>query len=318
MKRTHMLLCQRLLLLLILFLVTCGVLQPVEAETGNQEENNSLRIVWASISPPEPFCVGQKIDLSYRFLYVGPPPLVPARKSPRVAVVNISAQGNRGTVFPPQFKHANVISGKSSETSKFTYTAKQAGDENIQVEVSMGGYRNQINLQFKVTEKDDEKCKEKVSMQFYQNTTMSYQIVSIMTTYGGSGQLSINEDGQISGSGIQTLWSDIPPYSSGGGSCKHNPPWEGSSGITFSGQVGENGDTSVTMEMEALSVYTTSLTCTDGEYTASIPFPGYTYSPCQVQLAGFNFEAATLDVPFNCPGQAPFTVPITIIPRRES
>jgi hypothetical protein len=284
--------------------------QPVEAETGNPEKTNPLRVIWASPGPHERFCVGETINLHYKFqLWFGTEFtwLVPES----IGLVKISAKNKKGNIDFPEQEFPPITQGETY-SGNFYYTATKDGEETIEVVVTSGKFKNTVKKSFKI----QKNCP--LLIRFNEKTNMSYGIVSMITTYSGSGQLYVNEDGQISGSGNQTMWSDILPYSADGISCAHNSPWEGSSGITFSGQVGKDGNLRVTMELDELSLKATSLICTGGGHSESMPFPGYTYSACEVVLTGFNFEGATLEVPFNCPGQAPFTMPITIIPRRDS
>ena len=174
----------------------------------------------------------------------------------------------------------------------------------------MGPYKPTLSISFMV-----KKCP--ASLQLNQSMEISDGPVIIINNSFGSGALKADDNGRISGSGTQAIWGDILPYAIDAGTCTHTPPWEGSSGITFTGQAGADGGTNVIMEMQPLSVNASTLTCT-GEGSGGMPFPGYTYGSCEVSLTGFNFEATTLDVPFDCPGDAPYTVPITIIPRRGS
>ncbi len=306
MKRTHILLCQRLLLLLVLFLTAT---QPAYAQAGKPQGASPLDVGLMTPDVPKTVCAGRQINFEFYWMWFGAPPLIPVRD--RNVVVNISAQN--GTVNPGRYTYSSVRYN-STYTGKFSYKAGKAGSsETIKIEVALGQHGGALKppIQFEI-----KNCS--ASLQFNQEMTYSYDVVSIINNYFGSGTISANEDGQISGSGVQAIWSDIPPYSTDAGSCTHNPPWEGSSGITFSGQAGEGGGTSVTMDMDALSINTTTLTCTGDDGSRTMTFPGYTYASCQVLLAGFNFEAATLEVPFNCPGEEPYTVPITIIPRRDS
>lgn len=311
MKRTKVLLSQTLLLLLVLSSMAPGASQMVEAKTGAPEEKNPLKIIWAAPGPPEDFCVGQKFKFFYKFeFWFGTefPWLVPQAS----AVVKISALNKKGTIPFSEQKFPPIVQGTIYE-GDFTYAATSEGEETVEITVTTndGAYKNTLTKKFPI----QKKCR--ASIHYKQNTKMSYEVVSIISTYGGNGELTM-EDGQISGSGTQTVWSDIPPYALEGASCVHSPPWEGSSGITFSGQVGADGVVRATMELEALAISASSLTCTGADGSGSMPFPAYTYSSCQVLLAGFNFEADTLEVPFDCPGEAPYTLPITVIPRRDS
>lgn len=311
MKRPHTAACQTVLLLMVLLLVTP---QPVKAE-----KDDPTYPVWAyTISNiKDTVCIGRKEDvrLIYGYKYHPPPPGVLPRPVPLLYDIDGHISATRGTVTgvskedDNDFRDNGIIPG-AQYIRKFTYTATQEGKEEIRIKVELTPYEFIAKISFNVIT-----CK--ASLQFNQSTNLSDGPVSVINNYFGNGSLRADENGQVSGSGSQAIWGDIPPYSVEGVTCTHTPPWEGSSGITFTGQAGEDGDIDVVMEMESLSVNTSTLTCT-GEGSGGTTFPGYTFSSCQVPLVGFNFEAATLNIPFDCPGEAPYIVPITIIPRSES
>jgi hypothetical protein len=357
MKKSHITTSLRLWLLTSLFMALYGVPQPVSAERESQGAAGTFDYGIMTPDIPAEVCTGKTIkDLEFYFVYKNeaipqaktapvaptskapplvpkakatskpkPPPLVPPAKSPTpvlvTAVVTISPKF--GKAFPPKFNEAQLKLG-ATNTYNFTYYAPKSIKEDeveeeitITVSLSLGnktplGEKHELPpIKFKI-----KKCRH-ASLQFDHSMTISYEVASVVNNYFGSGTLEVDDEGQISGNGVQAVWSDIPPYSSGEGSCTHSPPWEGSSGIAFNGQAGEE-EAQVNMNLEAMSVNSTTLTCKDPDYSNSMTFPAYTYSSCQALLAGFNFEAGTLEVPFACPGQDPFTLPITIIPRAES
>jgi len=302
MEKSRLLSCIRCLLLLVLFL---AALQPVKAERGVSSGPPHV-LVKLRDAIPEHVCVGQKLTIGYLFKYELPPRTAPPLIPPGVTV-KASSQKGTATLSPASFPGARMNTWYDGSV---IYTPKQAGTEALEITVTMFGRTNSRLFGFKVQE-----CQ--FSIQWNEKQAFSEEMVSLITYYSGSGSLSVSDDGRISGRGVQTVWGDIPPYSSEGGSCRLTSPWEGSSAITFSGQAGD-GEADVTMELAALSVSAATLTCRDEEYSASMTFPAYTYASCQIQLTGFDFEGTTLDIPFDCPGQDPFTVPITIIPRSES
>ncbi len=302
MKRTHRLACPRLLLLLLLFLTTA---QPVKAERSNQNVPSPVVVELKTLNFPQKICTGATINLKFGFLWKGAPPLVPSI----TPSYDIKPQGG-------SYTWVNKPNGKVQTNKEYTfsvkYTAKEPGDGSISVAVTMAGRKSvPLKISFKINDCD-------VGIQYNMTTTLSSGMIAMTNDYFGSGSLSADDNGQITGSGTQAIWSDILPYSAEGASCQHTPPWESNSGLTFSGQMGDDGETQVTMDLEALSVNASELTCTGEDSSGSMPFPGYTYSSCQITLAGFDFEANTLDVPFNCPGEEPYNVPITVIPRRKS
>ncbi|WKZ36755.1 MAG: hypothetical protein QY332_02285 [Anaerolineales bacterium] len=304
--------CQALFLLLILSLAFLADSRPVAARTDPPKGPSPLFVGLMTPDIPSEICMGQKLTIEFYFVYLRgskAPPLVP-----RMNEAEARLSSKVGTVSPKLFRYTNAKVGGSVNIEKFSYaTGKKEGNETINITVSMFGEKVDLKppITFKV-----KKCS--ASMKFHQRTSFSYMMASVITTYSGSGTLKMDENGGISGSGTQAIWSDIPPYSLDGGSCVHSPPWEGSSGITFSGQMDDDGAAVVSMELAALSVNSTTLTCTGEDHSASMSFPGYTYGACQIVLDDFSFESGTLDVPFNCPGEEPYTVPITIIPRRGS
>ena len=309
MKKARKASYQILVLLLVLFLTAYGHPQLVTAGTDNQEKYNPLFVNVLPEDFRKILCPGDRAVLKYIVYYYvdysKAPPLIPRGGIP--AKVTLSTTS--GTVRPSERTH-NVRIGKTF-TGDFSYTAgTETGSATITITASMAGYETPFPLTFEI-----KPCE--ASLQFSQQMTYSYGMVSIITTYSGSGSLKVDKDGRVSGSGSQSIWSDIPPYSEDGGSCTHSPPWEGSSGITFSGQIDDNGDSQVNMNLEAVSVNTTTLTCTGEDSSGSMVFPGYTYEACQVLLDDINFEAGTRDVQFDCPGEEPYTVPITLIPRSE-
>jgi len=220
-------------------------------------------------------------------------------------IVNLSAK--LGTVLPPKPPHP-VWQWNKTQTGTFSYTAVKEGQETITIKASMGEYSNSIDLNLVVI-----KCK--ASVNFNQKKSITQEMVVIETTYSGTGKIEADDNMQLSGDGTQNVSSQILPYSDSGGSCFQNSPWEGSSGLSFSGEISDDGNILATMFLEPLSVSSSALTCSDEDYSASMQFPGYTFDACQVQLDGFQFESLSLDVSFNCPGEEPYTLTITIFPR---
>lgn len=310
MKRPHIKACLGVLLLLVLFL---GAPQPVQAE-----EDEPKYPVWAyTISKiTDKVCLGRTVTirLVYGYQWQPSPRGAPPRPAPLVFDIDGHASAQNGIIRglskenDTNFRDIGIIPG-AKYIRKFTYTAKELGKGQINIKVELSPYEVKKSISFEVKE-----CA--ASLQFNQNTTLSYAAVTLINNYSGGGSLRADNDGRITGSGAQSIWSDIPPYTIEGATCTHQPPWEGSSGITFTGQMGENGENNVMMAMESLSINTSTLTCT-GEGSGGMTFPGYTYSSCEVPLTGFDFEATTLDVLFDCSGEAPYTVPITIIPREK-
>ncbi len=308
MEKSRLLSCTRYLLLLVLFL---AALQPVKAERGaptGPRHPGRVRLKIPNGDVPERVCVGQELTIEYLFKYELPPRTAPPLVPPG-ATVTASAQ--KGTATPASasfsFKGAWM---NTWHKGRVVYQAERAGNEALEINVTMLGRTGGQIIPFKVRE-----CQ--TSIQWNEERTFSAEMVSLITYYSGSGSLSVDDDGQISGRGVQMIQGNIPPYSSEEGSCQLTSPWEGSSAITFSGQAGD-GEADVTMELAALQVSAATLTCWDEEYRASMTFPAYTYASCQIQLTGFDFEGTTLDVLFDCPGEDPITIPITIIPRSGS
>lgn len=306
MKRPRMTARPSVLLLLALLLV---IPQPVNARMDNPKPSPiSVGLMTPDI--PGTVCTGGKLKLEFYFTYLyNPEPSPVPVPAPLVRNATVDISGKVGKVSPKRFVYP-WVKFNSANTGTFTYKAgKKEGQETINIKVTTMGEEATLSISFAV-----KKCS--ASLQFNQSTTLSYGPVSVVNNYFGSGSLSTDDNGQVSGGGVQAIWGDIPPYSIDGGTCTHTPPWEGSSSITFTGQVGdEENDSNMMMEMEPLHINASTLTCS-GEGSGSMPFPAYTYSSCEVPLIGFNFAPITLAVPIDCPGEAPYNLPITIIPRR--
>jgi hypothetical protein len=301
MKRTHRLACQRLLLLLLLFLTMA---QPVKAERSIQNAPSPVIVTLKTQDFPHDLCPGQKINLKFGYQWKGAPPLIPINVS-----VKITAKGGSTTLTG---KTKGIVPANTEYTFSVSYKAgKELGPGSLSAAVSMagrtGGLQNPITFKIK-------QCED--SIQYNITKPIPYGFIIISNDYYGSGSLGADDNGQVTGSGTVAIASEILPFSEEGASCQYTISSEGSSGISFSGQMGDAGESQVTMDLEALSVSAGELTCTKEDYTGSMTFPAYNYSSCQVMLAGIGFEAETLDVPFDCPGEEPVTIPITVIPRR--
>jgi hypothetical protein len=310
MKRNFLIACQRILLILTLILMIFGNTKTAHAQF-NPKDSYYLWVGLMTPSVATPVCLGSTVKLEFYFTLVlrgytiQAPPLSP----PMQAEVNISAINKLGTVSPAKFVYAQIYVNHT-HTDNFVYKAKKKGKEEVMIEVSSGKYKESIKLVF-----DIKPCQ--ASIQFNQKQTIGYDIYQFTTTYSGSGTLKVNDDGDVSGNGTHRIAQEIPSWSAEGGTCTQTPA-EGSSGLSFSGQFSED-ENEVYMEAESLAVSSSVITCTDDEgNSGSMTFPSYTYSDCKIQLADFSFDAGTVDVPFDCPGEDPYSVPVTIIPRRPA
>jgi hypothetical protein len=301
MKRTCTLACQRLPLLLLLLLT---ITQPVKAERSNQAASRYVIVTLKTLDFPHNLCQDQKINLKFGYQWKGPPPLIPINVS-----FKITAQG--GSYTSSGQPKVNVQANTEYAFSVSYKAGKKLGPGSLSVAVLMAGRKGglQTPITFEIM-----KCED--TIQYNVTKPIPYGFIIISNDYYGSGSLGADDNGQVTGSGTVAIASEILPFSEEGASCQYTISSEGSSGISFSGQMGDAGESQVTMDLEALSVSAGELTCTKEDYTGSMTFPAYNYGSCQVMLAGIGFEAETLDVPFDCPGEEPVTIPITVIPRR--
>jgi hypothetical protein len=295
-------------ILLALFLTMFGDERIASAETGNSKSPSPIVVGLMTPDIPATLCAGEKISLEYYFAYVYAGKAAPLIPQPLRGNVLINA--TNGKVTPEKFVYPRVMLNKTY-TGNFTYTAdKKAGTGTIAINVSAGYTAPPFTVTFKIVE-----CE--ASILFGKQSTFSYDVTTMITTYTGSGLVTVTENGEITGTGSQTIWGTILPYSSEEGSCTQNSPWEGSAGISFSGQMGEDGNAQVTMTLETLNVNAATLTCTSEDYSGSMTFPEYTFGQCEVQIDNFSFKGGTQNVTFNCAGEEPFTLAVTIVPRRK-
>ena len=139
---------------------------------------------------------------------------------------------------------------------------------------------------------------------------------TIENVYFGFGMVTISEDGELAGTGTQALWGETL-LNMEGATCKHVPPWNGSSDITFSGRVEDNGTITMVMDMNSMDVPASQVICQGSDGSGGFPFPPFTYQACKVSFPDFNFKTNQLDVMFSCPGQSAETIPMKIIYWRE-
>jgi hypothetical protein len=292
----------RMFLIVSLFLQINAKPPIVSAQTGAETLYLNL------VTPyQKKMCIGQKIELTFFLMdgfTPGPPRLIPGSISGK-AVVNIKAK--KGKISPSRFIFPTIIKGLSYNGT-FSYTMKSKGSDTITITAEYLGFRRVEEYSI-----NGKGCD--VSITFNKTTLFSQGQVVIDNTYSGAGTLKITDDGKITGTGSQKIWGAINPYSEGSGSCVQNPPWEGSSGITFSGENVEDDLIRALMELDSLSVNSSTLTCQDEEYSNSMTFPAFTYSNCQVQLEGFDFEGGSLDLNMDCPGEDPYNLSITTTTR---
>jgi hypothetical protein len=303
MKRTITRAHVSIILLMIMMLMIPGDIQVVNAQT------NPVSIWIGLMTPDAPgtICIGKRIVLEYYVVVINNMGSAPNLVPMETIKVDFSAQ--LGKVAPSSRQHA-VWTWNQTLTSNFSYTAQKAGKESITIKASMGNFTGSIQLNLTVR-----KCK--ASVNFNHQKTITQEMVVIEDTYSGIGTIQVDDNDQVSGNGTQTIWSSILPFSADGGSCVQDSPWEGSSDFSFSGEISEDGNILASMFLEPLELASTTLTCSGEDFSYSMPFPGYTLSECQVQLDGFDFDAGSIDIHFDCPGEEPYIITLTIIPRSE-
>ena len=290
-----------------MLLIICLFLQvndrPLVVRAQPKEETLILNLVRPY---KKEMCVGQKIELTFFLqngLTTGGAYLVPGKYS-STAVVDVKA--GKGKVSPSQFKFPHLTRGLSYDGT-FTYTMKAEGSDTITITATLAG-KKRVE-EYTVSGKGCE-----VSITFNKTTLFSQGQVVVDNTFSGAGSLKINDDGKITGTGSQKIWGAINPYSEDGGSCLQNSPWEGSSGISFSGESTEDVIRAF-MILNALKMNSSTLTCHDEDYSNSTTFPSFAYSDCQVQLEDFNFEGGVLNLNMDCPGEEPYNLSVTATSR---
>jgi hypothetical protein len=290
-------------LLLILLFSVSATTQP-----ASPLASNTSIIVYSLRNIPKRLCVGDRIVVDYAFslsIIPGKAPSLISNSS-----ISVTFEGNNGDILPPTrthpFKGFNTV-----HKGNFSFTATEAGRGRVGVLATIGDASDYSDETFTI-----EECPKSIHS-FKQNNIGQGPVV-IMNTYGITGEISADKEGKVTGSGGQSVWADILPYSEGDASCTHSPPWEGSAGISYTGTTDEDGSVSLTLSLDALAVNSTTLTCTDPDSSGSTNFPGYTYPACEVTVPDVPMGGGSLDAQFNCPGSEPYDVHLTVTPRRET
>lgn len=305
---------------LLLILLSANVHDPGRV-LANPPGKNDLMYMHAGFMTAEPakVCLWKKIPLETYFTLISRDnPLTPLAPLGG-ATVTISAK--LGSISRQKFIYTNLVMDKL-ESQNMTYTARKAGHEVITVTVTWAGETVTKTLEF-----DVRTCKYKVhasaDLTKVDGATLNLEYWQFMGTFDLSGTLVAQADG-IGGTGTTNLFEDAVFLGGADveGTCTHNPPWQGSSGMEINGDMAnleEDGNLKLTLSLESFSINATNIVCVGDGASGHAETPKMEIASFDLDFDPLSADGGSTTRSFHFPaGRGEFDMELTVSPEAGS